>query len=487
MEGQYLWLKVNSQTETIKIPSTAYVNQLTSLTAYNLTVTIFGTIEPFAVVETTAVGTNASLNIRTGSYPEEAVYSLLNGEGYEDDDLTEETRVYAYTWVNKESGFEFESAPSPASNSVDVKAGQTVSLSGLDPVPGGDYVVTNRRIYRSTSGVYLFVKEISAAQSSFTDDVEADSLGEQMPSLNWAAPPGNLAGLTNLPNGLMAGFVGRDVYFCDPYHPHAWPEGYSQSVDYPIVGLAAMDTTLAVLTTGVPYFIQGTHPESMAVVKSDLQQACVSKRSIVEIGGVVLYAAPDGLMALSPGGSKIVTENLFNFQQWQTFFKPESIHAYHHDNQYIAFYDNGSLQGGFTFDMRSGNFITHDIYAEAGYQDLQTDKLYVAVNEGTASAPDMKIKVWQDGDVKEYQWRSKKFTLPHTMGFSCGQVEAEAYGNLTAKFYLDGNLIHTQTVSSRDPFRLPAKKGRDLEIELVGDEEVFSLAVANSMTELAGV
>jgi hypothetical protein len=481
MEGQYLWLKVNSQTDTVRIPDTAYVNQLTTLSGYNLTITIFGAIEPFAVVETNAVGTNASLEIRTGTYPSSAIYSLLNGVGYEDDDTTEETRVYAYTWVNKESGFEFESAPSPASNPVDVRTGQTVSLSGLDPVPGGSYVVTNRRIYRSVSGVFLFVKEISSSAASFTDDVEPDELGEQLPSLNWSTPPGNLQGLTNLPNGLMAGFVGRDIYFCDPYHPHAWPESYSQTIDYPIVGLARMDTTLAVLTTGVPYFIQGTHPESMAVVKSDLQQSCVSKRSIVEMGGTVLYAAPDGLMALSPSGSRIVTSEIFNFEQWQTFFKPESIHAYQQDNQYIAFYDNGSLQGGFVFDLRSGNFITHNIYANAGFQDLQTDKLYLAVTDGSNE----EIKIWGDGAVKEYQWRSKVFTLPHVMGFSCAQVEAEAYTNLTAKFYLDSTLIHTQTVTSRDPFRLPSVKGRDLEFELDGDVEVFSVAIANSMTELA--
>ena len=47
-----------------------------------------------------------------------------------------ETRVYAMTWVNKESGFEFESAPSAASNSVDVRTGQTVTLTLLLPPAG---------------------------------------------------------------------------------------------------------------------------------------------------------------------------------------------------------------------------------------------------------------------------------------------------------------------------------------------------------------
>lgn len=394
-----------------------------------------------------------------------------------DETASPETRVYTYTWVNKEAGFEFESAPAAASNSVEARSGQNVTLTGLAAVPGGAYAVTHRRIYRSTSGVYLFVSEIPAAQTSFVDNVSPDALGEELPSLYWAEPPTSLKGLTNLPNGMMAGFVGRDVYFSEPYRPFAWPETYIQTVDYPVVGLGRMDTTLAVLTTGNPYFMQGSHPDSVAVVKSDLEQACVSKNSIVSFGGAVVYAAPDGLMMLSPGGSKIVTANLFNYKQWQEYFKPESIHAYAHDNQYIAFYDTGTVQGGFIYDMTSGQFILHDIYATAGFRDVQRDKLFLAF-------ADRSLKVWNEGAAKSYAWRSKKFTMPQIMGFACAQLEAEAYP-MTLKVYADGNLIHTQTVASRNPFRLPAKVGRDWELQVEGSSEVFSLSIANSMTELA--
>ena len=75
--------------------------------------------------------------------------------------------------------------------------------------------------------------------------------------------------------------------------------------------------------------------------------------------------------------------------------------------------------------------------------------------------------------------------MTQIMGFSCAQLEAEAYP-VTMKFYADGTLAHTQTVQSRDPFRLPSKVGRDWEVQLEGSKEVFSIGVANSMTELAG-
>lgn len=479
MEGQYLALEINGEEIIISVADPAYTSQFSTLSSYGVSSENYGSIEPFAVVTTAAVGTSAALRVRTGSYPSEATFTLQQSEGYADEDDTLETRVYAYTYVNKESGFEFESAPSGASNSVDVRDEQTVTLSGFSGVPEGGYVVTNKRIYRAVSGVYLFVKEIGIADASFVDDVKPDDLGEELPTLTWSAPPQTLTGLTNLPNGIMAGFTGRDIYLCDPYHPHAWPEQYVQTIDYPVVGLGRMDTTLAVLTKGTPYFIQGTHPLNMAVVKADIEQACVSKNSIVSLMGGVMYAAPDGLMLLSSGGSRIVTENLFDFQQWQTFFKPESIHAYQQDNQYIAFYNNGTQSGGFVFDVRSGQFILHDIYADAGYHDLLRDKLFLAVNDSGN-----KVKPWGSGSVKSYIWRSKKFSLPQIMGFSCAQLEAEAYP-MTLKFYLDNTLYHTQTVQSRNPFRLPAKVGRDLEMQVEGSSEVFSLSIANSMTELA--
>ena len=428
-------------------------------------------------ITTSAVGESAKLYVRFRTATN-ATYTVLSAAGYSDAPTSVETRVYAWTWVNKESGYEFESGPSPASEPVEVYGTQTVALSGRASVPSG-YVVTHWRLYRSVSGTFLFVNELPISQTTYTDDVLAESLGEEIPSLTWSPPPATLQGLTNLPNGIMAGFVGRDVYFCDPYHPHAWPENYVQSLDYPVVGLGRMDTTLAVLTTGTPYFLQGSHPDSMVAVKSDLEQSCASKRSIVSTNGVVIYASPDGLVTLSPSGSKLVTEEYFTRAQWQSYFKPDSIVGYSHDLKYIGFYDNGTTQGGFIYDPTSGQFILHNIYATAGYSDLQRDKLFVAFSNRT-------VKPWLAGSSLPYVWKSKKFTLPQVTGFSCAQLEAETYP-MTAKFYADGVLVHTQTVASRMPFRLPANPGRDWEIQLEGSSDVFSLAVAQSMQELASV
>lgn len=391
-----------------------------------------------------------------------------------------ESRVYTYTQVCKESGFEFESAPATASVTVEVSAGQSATVSGFATTPAG-YVVTHRRIYRSVLGTYLFVAELPVALVSYVDSTDAESLGEELPSTTWAQPPAAMRGLTNLPNGIMAGFLGRDVYFCEPYRPHAWPLQYMQSVDFPVVGLGRMDTTLAVLTTGTPYLIQGSQPDSMVVVKSDLEQACASKRSIVSLNGVVLYASPDGLVMLSSNGSKLVTESYFTRLQWQAYFKPDSIVGFSHDLKYVGFYNNGTTSGGFIYDLTTGQLTTHSVYATAGYSDLVNDKLFLAFS-------DRSVKVWQAGQGSSFSWKSKKFTLPRPTGFAAAQLEAEVYP-MTVNFYCDGasTPAFTQSVTSRSPFRLPPLVARDWEVQVSGSHEVFSFAVAQSIEELKSV
>jgi hypothetical protein len=216
----------------------------------------------------------------------------------------------------------------------------------------------------------------------------------------------------------------------------------------------------------------------MVVVRSDIEQACVSKQSIVSFNGVVVYASPDGLIALQPGGSKILTDTIYDRVQWQDF-RPESIHAYQTDLKYVGFYDTGTTQGGFIYDFKSGQFVTHNIYATAGYTDIQSDKLFLAFSNKA-------LKIWNAGSALSYTWKSKKFSLAYPMSFNCAQVEAESY-SFTAKFYADGTLIHTQTVANRNPFRLPAVVARDWEIQIEGTREVFSIDLAQSVSELGNV
>jgi hypothetical protein len=414
-----------------------------------------------------------------------------------------EDRVYIFTYV---TGWGEESQPSNASNQAAVSFGQSVSLSGLLVPPAGAHNIATKRIYRSVAGSssaeYLFVAEIPAAQTTYTDTKLAEDLGEVCPSIDWAAPPDGLKGLCSGPNGMGAGFVGHDVYLWAPFRPFAFPVKYMSTVSFPVVGLSWMDTTLAILTTGKPSFYQGTDPGAMAEVHSDITQACVSKRSIVSMNGMVLYASPDGLVKLSPGESGVITEKLFAKENWQAL-KPETIAGYSWEGKYVGFFDSPTLgKGGFIFDPKAPPetaFSFHDVWASAGYTDLLRDTLYLVVGN--------ELHAWYAGAGLTYEWRSKKFSMPQPIWFACAKVRAEAYpvtlqvvGELRDTALMEnrsgtgwtttisgGQMVHTRTVTSSDPFRLPCHRVLSLDFKLTGAGEVFSVAIAQSIGELADV
>ena len=84
----------------------------------------------------------------------------------------------------------------------------------------------------------------------------------------------------------------------------------------------------------------------MSALKIEVQQACVYKNSVVDMGGYILYAAPDGLVAVSGNDARVVTQGLISAKQWNADFKPTSIRAFRHEDTYVAFYTDGSTHKG---------------------------------------------------------------------------------------------------------------------------------------------
>jgi len=94
--------------------------------------------------------------------PTQGFSALLVGTA-DDDTEVPETRYYVSTFVNSWGA---EGPPSPPSNQVEWRDGQTVTLSSLPAVPTGNYNLTHRRIYRLNTGStgatnYQFVTEVA--------------------------------------------------------------------------------------------------------------------------------------------------------------------------------------------------------------------------------------------------------------------------------------------------------------------------------------
>ena len=133
-----------------------------------------------------------------------------------------------------------------------------------------------------------------------TDAVIALQL--QLPATNYFPPPTNLEGLLVMPNGMVAGFVDNEIWFCEPYYLHAWPPGYTITTDFPIVGLGLTSGVVVACTAANSYIAAGTSPGQMSMVKCAPPDPCLSRGSIVSTDDGVFYESTNGLIRLTNTG-----------------------------------------------------------------------------------------------------------------------------------------------------------------------------------------
>ena len=403
--------------------------------------------------------------------------------GTPDPDLSS-TILYAYTWV---TAFDEESEPSALSNSLLWSPGLSVNVTGFSAVPAGR-AIDRQRIYRSQTSalgetILYLIHERPAGDTDFLDDVDANPIEEQLVSVDYNPPPADLSGLVAMPNGMMAAFVGKSLYFCEPYRPHAWPEKYILSMDYPIVGLGVFGSSLAVLTTGQPYIVSGTAPDTMSMEKLELSLPCIAARGIVDLGFSVAYPSPDGLVVISSSGAQLVSRNLITRDQWQRL-APASFVSGLFSGRYLASYDDGTDTGILIIDLTGDQpFITRvPEAADAMFTRIESGALYMLMGDD--------IYEWDAPSAAPglFTWRSKKFVQPADVNFAVFQALGVAAADPTfaAAIYADGALIATITrLNAVD--RLPGGfLAREWEIEVQSNCQLTSLALGFSPTELTG-
>ena len=402
-----------------------------------------------------------------------------------------ETRYYVYTFVTP---WGEEGPPSAPSNAIDWSPGQSIALSNLSTSPGASYNTGSgtKRIYRTNTGYagteYQFVAEIPMAQTTYTDSIADDGLGEVLPSEDWVAPPTNMVGLTAMANGILAGFHGSEIYFCEPYQPHAWPIGYRLVVEDNIVSLGAYETNLVIVTEGQTWIASGVDSASMTLTKIPIDQSCLNKRGLTNCGrhGVV-YPSPDGLIAIGNAGIRNITDQIMSRSEWQALI-PSNIIGYGHDEKYFGFYSSGD---GFVIDLNAPDFVQIHLLSAVtgGYSDLYEDTLHLITNSNL-------VKWEGDTSPLNYAWRSKIFELPYPVNFGCGQVYYDKGdgAELVVSIYADGVLKHSQYIASATPannpvgtapFRLPSGfLERQWEILVEGNVNVRSVSIAEVMSEI---
>lgn len=397
-------------------------------------------------------------------------------------------RTYFMTFVN-DDGEEGPPSPAPRNGSGQITAtlslfpSQSVTLSSLPAAPAGAYrfgASARKRIYRTTTGGVRYVGEVGITATDFVDVLADNQLGGALPSVSWDAPPATLAGLTAMQNGMLAGFVDNEVYFCEPYRPHAWPLKYSRASKAPFVALGAFEQTLVGLTTGAPVIYSGASPAAMSEkVLDGFPFACVSRRSVVGVLGGVAYACPKGYAWIGPGGPKLLTAALFDEKTWASY-APTSIHAYAVGDKIVGFYDTGTVRRGFVIDVtdQRAPFSIINLWADAGYTEREQGLLYLVVGNN--------IVQWDAGPGSlnsGFKWKSRKFLARGAPALAAARVMAESYP-VTLNAYGDGRLLFTRSVQSRKVFKPKiARKPQVLEFEILADKPVNEIQLGSSVAE----
>jgi hypothetical protein len=344
------------------------------------------------------------------------------------------TRSYCFTYVDV---YGQESSPCTPSVPVSGYSDGSWTITGIPTVApanpaGKNYpALSVMRLYRTLTGAaggaqfYDVVDIAFGGSGTYVDTIPDTTIvnNNLLQTASWVPPPDNLDGLTAFLGGMLVGFTGNTIHFCEPDHPHAWPAGYDQSLLYPIVGFAVWQQNLVVLTQGYPSQGTGTSPGQFFFSQLQAPEPCIARGSIVTDLAGVYYASQNGLIMLNYFGMQNQTLSNMTRNLWLTLFQANQIVACRHRAQYLAINGTGS---GFMIDyteqrmgiVRLSPFkdvvsVWNDVYTGDAY--MCADGIVYLWDATTSPSP------------LNYQWRSKKFYLPAPVSLGACQVSLSPY------------------------------------------------------------
>lgn len=408
---------------------------------------------------------------------------------------------YVYTRVNR---FGQESAPSPGTDVVDVKTGESISLTGFvcpDLAISGEDIVAYR-IYRTVStsygaelrwvhypdtpaNDYLVPGDMPVSATKFVDyDSGQGTIKNTSESFlqteGWLPPPAGMKGLITHVTGVTAGFKGQTVYISEVMVPYAYPTDYEKYVDSEIVALASLPNAILVLTRDYPWLLYGSTPKTMIQQKINYPQGCICPKSVVSTPAGVFYASPDGLCLCNGETVSVVTQGIFSQKQWQEL-EPENFCAFYHEGEYIAF--KRFTNTGIIIDLVSGFSVRHFRLPKiivSGFYDSSEDQLILVQYEDEAYS----LCAWDKGEEKlDAVWQTKKITLGEKVNFGAAQVEGEFDKFvMTAK---TGEYTENYFPEDSEPFWLsPYMTGRLWDFKFIFQGRLDCFAFGISMGDL---
>ena len=388
-----------------------------------------------------------------------------------------------------------------------------------------------RQVFRTAGTVasYLFVGEVPATDTTFTDAVASTALGETIDSLAARTPPRNAHSIALMANGAVAVLAGNEVCISDLGLPHSFPTANRYAIPAECVDIVAVSNAIIVLTTSFPYIITAELPDAGSKAKIDNYAPCMAKEGVVDVAGGAIYPGTDGFYLASPSGVRSVTASVFKKREFDAI-NPKTIRASLHDQQIVACYVGPQGRAMLSFDLAEPDSVVQ-ISREVGAMAVSEGVLYVSIGST--------IYTWDSDDVNRFLafYRSKEYQFGPPQNFAAAQVFAEfddlndpnlatktRQANMallasalkpngalcsaglnvhgingsairpvkanSARFVQfnmrrNGSLVFSKIVQNSAPFRLPAdSKGELYTFEVASSIPVDSVSVATSMQEL---
>lgn len=390
--------------------------------------------------------------------------------------------AYVFTYVDK---YGHEGAPSPVSTVVDLPfdIAFKCQLSFVaESLPDTNVSGAVRRIYRAaydgSTSAFQFVADVPVALAAWTDEVPLGEEGEELISTDWVPPP-VLQQMVPVASNFVAGFHGNILCYSESRLPHAWPEAYSYPLKYEIVGMKPTQNGLLIATTGKPYWGFGADPASAVPVELDSNHPCLSAKSLVDMGGYVIYASTDGLVAVAGQDVQVMTAEYVDRLTWLRDFSPADIVAFAYEGRYV--FSVGSTW--WVFDPAEG--VGFSTLGELAVPPAQLRQAYYDAKRDVTVLLDINGVAFDvvSKSGARFVWRSKTFETP-PVSFARARVLSTDYP-VTLRATSDEQVDEYQVPNDRP---IPLRGGRACTrwvIEVEGAGRVTDVSLAQSARELA--
>lgn len=407
----------------------------------------------------------------------------------------QQTVAFCYTYVNAYGEEGPPSDPTLVTHEIGLEIDVTVTLDTFS----ADYCpITEIRVYKTPEGSsvasYFYSGSVSILALGggptwvFKDTTPSANLAEQLASTGYYAPPANLVGVMSLPNGILAGWVDNALYFCVAYKPWAWNPAYELTFPNRIVGAMPMGSGLVLSTVAKPYVVSGVTPDAMTAAPLNITQAGISKWSLANVNGQVMFATQQGIVVVvGVMGSLAYSDRFFTRDVWKQRYAAgfATMRFANWDGRLVVYSSTNAFTPFMLRFDETGGTMTElpNFTAACTFISPITDGLYYTIGTN--------VYQFNGGTGLTATWKSREQVVSGTVNY--GACEVLCTGTWVVTLFSDnedGVLVqrYQKTVTGNQRFKLPGGyRSRRYELQLSGSGAFREFRAAESFRTLVQI